>query len=155
MYNVPPKDSLVTFGWCSDPYQLRDFLSLVKPAYGWTNEAIELALHFAKEQHQRLGKGGFKQMIIIGDAGANTRDDVKYKTKNSEFASSWNNSRSPQYKTPMYWEDELKYFQEKGIKVNTLYLKPGAKKDFQTIATIKNCWRVWHVGYEQYTKKHG
>ena len=69
------------------------------------------------------------QVILIGDAPPNTREEVISKRSNYHF---WKNSRFPE----TYYMDELKLLSAKKIPVHAFYVAENAKASFQEIAAF-------------------
>ncbi len=123
------EDSILQYSsWESKPDKLRIFMDTIHPAGGWGREAIEIGLWHANEEQT---KEHISQVIIIGDAAANTKDDVNHKRQNGQEIGYWGRTK---FRNPTYWETELAKLQNRGIKVHAFYLKDRAKNNFQEIA---------------------
>eukprot|EP01083_Nonionella_stella_P130939 397531_1 len=133
-YNAPAEELLLSSGWQNDPNELDKFLKHVPPDYGWGNEAIEVALEFVNNDPL------VDEMIIIGDAPPNTKAEV-IKKRNQRKQSYWENTK---YKTAVYFDDELIKLKSRGLKINSFYLREGAKNEFEKMAqtTGGNCERL-------------
>jgi len=74
------------------------------------NEAVEVALHQAKElivqDEEEFGYSLLKQVIIIGDAPAHTEDQIK----DRQFE-----------KTPFYWSEQMPDIAEYGILISKFF----------------------------------
>ena len=133
-YNAPSDLLLQHSSWCCDSKELKRFLDGVPLSYGFPgagmeNEAIEVAFEYVNSlMYQKNEK--IDQIIVIGDAPPNTKDDVtKKRAHRGEVY--WKNTK---YKKSTYWEDELKSIAARNVKVNAFYLKDRAKNTFATIA---------------------
>jgi len=111
--------------WTSKAIELIKFMQDINPRGGWGNEAIEIGFYHVNEE---LKKNEIDQILLIGDAAPNTKDDVKYKRGSS--LKKWDNSKYPN----TYWEDELKNIISKKVVVNSFYLNSNAKSDFDEIS---------------------
>eukprot|EP01083_Nonionella_stella_P004720 13717_1 len=133
-YNAPAEELLLSSGWQNDPNELDKFLKHVPPDYGWGNEAVEVALEFVNNDPL------VDEMIIIGDAPPNTKAEV-IKKRNQRKQSYWETTK---YKTAVYFDDELIKLKSRGLKINSFYLREGAKNEFEKMAqtTGGNCERL-------------
>eukprot|EP01090_Pellita_catalonica_P021864 TRINITY_DN8299_c0_g1_i1.p1 TRINITY_DN8299_c0_g1~~TRINITY_DN8299_c0_g1_i1.p1 ORF type:complete len:571 (-),score=129.57 TRINITY_DN8299_c0_g1_i1:14-1606(-) len=124
-YNSAPADILVVGPWDSDPVTLHQFLSPKTVSGGNGNEALEVALHHAVQVSE--SKHGLSQVVLIGDAPPNTKEEVARKRGNK-----WDSE--PGFETPLYWEDEVAKLKEKECKVMAFYVKKNkAVKAFKDI----------------------
>ncbi len=71
------------------------------------------------------------QIILIGDAAPNTKEEVK--AKRDKFAYIWNGSR---FNPPTFYLNELASLKDKKIPVHGFYVAENAKKSFQEIAAF-------------------
>ena len=83
-YNAPPDELLEYSGWSNDPNDLKKFLDGVKASYGWGNEAIEIAFEHVNCLINEKGDN-ISQIILIGDAPPNTREQVKFKREKASL----------------------------------------------------------------------
>ncbi|CAF1088093.1 unnamed protein product [Didymodactylos carnosus] len=127
-YNSDEKKILEASAWETKGSSLRTFMNTIDSEGGWGHEAIEIGLqHAAKESDTAES---ISQVILIGDAGTNTRSEVA--SKRAEYGESyWKNSR---FSKPTYYQDELQKLKDKNIPIHTFYLTESAKDDFQEIA---------------------
>ena len=65
--------------WESKPQNLFKFLKSIDVEDGWDNEAIEIGLFHANREHH------LSQIILIGDAAPNSKEEVKFKRSNGVF----------------------------------------------------------------------
>ncbi|ETO33931.1 hypothetical protein RFI_03165, partial [Reticulomyxa filosa] len=133
-YDAPADMLLQTSTWESKPENLRNFMESIKADYGWGNEAIEIGLaHVNKETE----KGSVSQVILIGDAPANTKEEVQIKRRDSKQYKLgddyWNNNAL--YSKSTYYEDELAHLKEHNIPVHTFYVDQRAQQNLLQIAT--------------------
>ena len=123
------KDSILQYSpWESSPQNLRTFMSSIQPKGGIRNEAIEIGFAHVNEQSDMTP---VSQVILIGDVPPNTREEVVYNRTNNYGDEYWNSTK---YKNVKYYEDELKTMIDKGIIVNTFYVRPPASVVFASIA---------------------
>jgi hypothetical protein len=125
-YNSSEDKILEQSKWETEPHNLVEFLQMVNAEGGWNNEAIEIGLYQANQEED------LSQIILIGDAPANSEEDIK--KKRSQFSDIWDNSVL--FKVPTYYENELKKLEEKKIKVNAFYVDKKAKKNFEEISSF-------------------
>jgi hypothetical protein len=84
-YSSGPKLILQHSSWESDPKELRAFMATIQPNGGQGNEAIEIDLWHAANEAQ----SGISQVILIGDAPANTEQEVGSKRNDSHWEKSF------------------------------------------------------------------
>jgi hypothetical protein len=75
-------------------------------------------------------ENSISQVILIGDAPANTKKDVRHKREGLGEVY-WQETRFSQ---PTYYKYELELLIDKNIPVHSFYLTDYAKDDFQKIA---------------------
>ena len=92
---------------------------------GWSNEAIEIGFWQANQEEK------LSQIILIGDAPPNTKDEVVSKRRDGKFS-------SLKYANPTYYLDELAILKDNSIKVNAFYVNEIAKQSFNEIAAFTN-----------------
>jgi hypothetical protein len=128
-----PQETLLQFStWETKPENLHTFIKSIS-AYGgtWWEEAIEVALQHVNQEneHEKVS-----QVILIGDAAPNKKNQVQEgRAKLKE--SYWTNTK---FKTPTYYEDELRQLELKGIPVHAFYVNDSAKNSFKEIAKTTN-----------------
>jgi len=135
-YNVSWPLVLQSCGWESDPSNLRTFLDTISVDGGWGNEAIELGFAHAKNEIERaiqMNAPRVSQVVLIGDAPPNTRDDVTTKRTSRR-----NDLAPAAYQQPTYWEDELAAITSHHVPVHTFYLQQRCKQAFEEIAARSN-----------------
>jgi len=118
-------------GWESKPPALRAFMDSISPSGGQGNEAIEIGLWHANQEFEN--GSGVTQIILIGDAPANTVADVKSKRKGAEAY--WYNTK---FSKPTIWTTELASLKSKNVPVHTFYVAWDAKHNFDEIASQTN-----------------
>ncbi|ETO33242.1 hypothetical protein RFI_03863 [Reticulomyxa filosa] len=134
-YNAPEDMILQSSTWESKPENLHNFMECVKADYGWGNEAIEIGLvHINRE----VQKGTVSQIILIGDAAANTKEEVINKRKDSKKnklgENYWKNTKL--FSHPTYYENELALLRQHNIPVHAFYVDQKAQQNFLQIANI-------------------
>lgn len=115
---------LQTSSWENRAENLIDFLRKIYASGGWGNEAIEIGLWQANQETD------LSQVILIGDAAANTPDMVA--AKRQRFRHVWENS--VRYGSPTDVEIELVGLKEKNIPVHAFYVHPRAEENFRYVA---------------------
>ena len=121
--------------WTSKASELKKYLKNIEVDGGWGNEAVEVGLWHAAQEHK---KEQISQVIIIGDAPPNTESDIENKRKGIFSRIYWAASR---YSKVQHWAQEIKVFVEDHIPVHTFYVDKQAKSSFELIAkmTSGNC----------------
>ena len=124
--------------WESKETNLRVFMSTIGPEGGMGNEAIEIGLWYAVQQSET--EDSIDQVILIGDAPANTREEV-FQKRQKLGEGYW---QTTEFRTPTFYKDELKKLKNKNIPVHTFYLTQGASSSFKKIAeeTKGRCERL-------------
>ncbi|CAF3697929.1 unnamed protein product [Rotaria sp. Silwood1] len=127
-YNSKANKILQTSSWETKASNLRAFMNTIHPEGGWGNEAIEIGLwHAVKESEMQ---NSISQVILIGDAPANTQKEVSQK-RGSFGEAYWEKTR---FSKPTYYQYELQKLKENSIPVHAFYLTDYAKGDFRKIA---------------------
>ncbi|CAF3875202.1 unnamed protein product [Rotaria sp. Silwood1] len=127
-YNSREDEILQVSPWSTKGSGLRAFMDAIGPKGGWGAEAIEIGFWYTAKESET--QGGIAQVILIGDAPANTISDVT--SKRARFGEVyWKQTR---FDAPTYFEDELKKLKNKKIPVHAFYLTKYAKDDFEKIA---------------------
>jgi len=103
-YNVSVEEILEHSTWEAKPHNLSLFLRTLNTRGGWGNEAIEVGLMHALVEHQ---KRPIDQIILIGDAAANSLSDIQ-------------NNRSHGYRgscggADAYWDVQTPAWSSSGI----------------------------------------
>ena len=75
-YSSPVEQLLEHSGWESKAAPLKAFMNRIAIEGGWGNEAIEVALQHALDEHH---ESALTQIILIGDAPPNTPAEVSSK----------------------------------------------------------------------------
>ncbi len=117
--------------WEKSPVRLKQYLDPIKVEGGYGNEAIEIGLWHANCEHS---KKAISEVILIGDAAPNTKNQVESnrKIKGENY---WANSV---YSTKTHWDKELNTLRKNDIPVHAFYLEYGAKASFEKIAMYTN-----------------
>ncbi|CAF3546493.1 unnamed protein product [Rotaria socialis] len=131
-YNSRKNKILEVSSWEAKATNLRIFMSTIGPEGGMGNEAIEIGLWHAVQQSET--EQSIAQVILIGDAPANSKVDVA--NKRGHFSESY--WKTTEFHTPTYYEDELKRLKDKKIPVHTFYLTDYAASNFKQIAKETN-----------------
>ncbi|ETO33272.1 hypothetical protein RFI_03835, partial [Reticulomyxa filosa] len=118
--------------WESKPENLHNFMEKIQPDYGWGNKAIEVGLAHVNRE---IEKGEVSQVILIGDASANTKEEVlsKRSTRGEQY---WKNTKL--FPTPTYCENELSRLKKHNVPVHAFFTGIFAKQGFAAIATATN-----------------
>ena len=117
-YGAPADEILCFSAFTCKPDELKEFMQTIEPDYGWGDEAIEIGLSHVLIEHS---KQKITQVILIGDAISNSKNDVvrKRKSRGEEY---W--GQFPQFQAPTYYKDELQKLQAANIPVHAFYI-PG------------------------------
>ena len=131
-YNSPEDKILEESTWEFKPQNLVHFLKAIKVEGGDGNEAIEIGLFQANQETD------LSQVILIGDAPANTKEEVTSKRAKS-YNNVWENSL--RYNKPTHYKKEMNLLKENGIKVHSFYVAERAKDNFEEISSFTggNC----------------
>ncbi|CAF0753965.1 unnamed protein product [Brachionus calyciflorus] len=121
-YNSTSDLLLQNSSWESEADNLVKFLQTIDTDGGWGNEAIEIGFWQANQEID------LSQIILIGDARANTKDEVKRKRQKHI-----NNFKNGPFQQETYYEDELNALIAKNIRINAVYLKNGKSNQSQKI----------------------
>lgn len=127
-YNVAVDDLCRTSSWEKKPKELQQFLTSFKTDGGWGAEAVESIFY---KLNYEISKGWVDSFMLIGDAPAQTRDEVIQ--KRSQSGRDWN------HLPVSSWKEELarnKPVIAKKVPVHTFYMTDYAKSNFQEIASI-------------------
>ncbi|ETN97163.1 hypothetical protein RFI_40367 [Reticulomyxa filosa] len=130
-YNAPEDMILQSSTWESKPENLRNFMESIKADYGWGSKAIEIGLAHVNKQNK---KEAVSQIILIGDAPANTKEEVIIKRKDKFGENYWGNTKL--FSHPTYYEDELALLRQRNIPVHAFYIGRKAQQNFMQIANI-------------------
>ena len=131
-YNCEFTDLLEHSPWESRPDELRAFMARSHAFGGWCgsiDEAVEVGLHYANELAEE--EDGLTQVILVGDAPANTRQEViTGREMHGEFY--W--AKTP-FATPVFTDEEAEKLGRADIPVHCFYVAEAAKDSFQEIAS--------------------
>jgi len=128
-YNAPESELLKYSGWTDDAILLNRFLTDVPANYGLGNEAIEVALQYINKDIN------LSEVIIIGDAGANTKEEIKERRETSNHGNENKYWSKTKFNKITYFKDEILMLKNKGIKINAFYLTRQAEQDFRIMAS--------------------
>lgn len=127
-YNSKEDMILQASPWESKPDNLRTFMNNIKATGGWGNEAIEIGLSYVNRELQREP---VTQVILIGDAPPNTRDEVK--SKREQLGEDyWKNTK---FANATYYEQELEELVSNKIPIHGFFVHTRAEESFNEIAT--------------------
>ena len=128
-YSSHPNDLLQVSTWASSPPPLIEYITGVRSSGGMGNEAIEVALKHVNNEAQTKT---ITQVIIIGDAAANTRAEVDSRRRSYTLI-----SQDARFASPVYFEQELQELCKKKIRINAFYIKDrgNAQRDFERMAS--------------------
>ena len=118
-------------GWESESRTLRDFLARIKAKGGWGNEAIEIGLWHANQQH---ALDPITQVILIGDAPPNTRKRVQSKRR-KRTEKYW---KYTPFATPTSTDEELLKLVKYEVPVHAFYVNERARESFEMMAAKTN-----------------
>ena len=118
--------------WESKPENLRKFMDKIGPKGGQGNEAIEIGFWHA---NQELKNEPFQQIILIGDAPANTEAEVTAKRQQNFGETYW---RTTKFGYPTHYRKEIADLKKQGVRINAFYVDAYAKADFEEIAAATN-----------------
>jgi len=124
-YNSRQEQILEYSTWESKPERLRSFMQAISSAGGWGNEAVEIGFWHANQEATICP---ISQVILIGDAPANTQAEVASK-RSSLGETYWKQTK---FSSPTYWETELT---KCTVPVHAFYVDNNAKENFKLIAT--------------------
>ena len=91
-YNVGIEQILEASTWEQKPGNLRTFLQQLGVRGGRGREAVEVGLQYALSQH--TAEHPITQIVLIGDAGANTYEDIVTKREDRYGEKYWYDARS-------------------------------------------------------------
>ncbi|CAF4322129.1 unnamed protein product [Rotaria sp. Silwood2] len=127
-YNSRENKILQYSPWETKPDNLRTFMNTINVEGGWGNEAIEIGFWHANKEHE---KENITQIILIGDASPNTKDDIVQKRE----CFGENYWQTTKFSQPTYYEDELAKLISNNIPVHAFFVQPMAEEKFNEIAT--------------------
>ena len=127
-YNSRADKILQVSSWETKGSHLRRFMDTIRPEGGMGNEAIEIGLQHAV--HESELSGSISQVILIGDAPANSEAEVR--TKRAAFGEAY--WKTTEFATSTFYEVELEKLDSKNIPVNAFYLEENARKNFEKIS---------------------
>ncbi|ETO03224.1 hypothetical protein RFI_34186, partial [Reticulomyxa filosa] len=133
-YNAPEDLLLQCSPWESKPENLRNFMDKIRSEYGLGNGAIEVGLAHVNRE---IEKGEVSQVILIGDAPVNTREDVQSKRKSKEAY--W--EKTLLFSKPTYYEDELNRLKKHDVPVHAFFIGTFAKQGMQEVQMEMILWK--------------
>ena len=126
-YNSSKDKILQSSPWETKSQNLRAFMNKIEVNGGWGNEAIEIGLWYANKEHEREN---ITQVILIGDAPPNTKEEVKIK-RNHFGEKYW---RRTKFAQETYYIDELSNLVANNIPVHAFFVDTRAENKFREIA---------------------
>ncbi|CAF1149858.1 unnamed protein product [Adineta steineri] len=127
-YNSLEDKILEVSPWETRGSHLRAFMNTIRSEGGSGAEAIEIGLwHAVRESNT---KESISQVILIGDAPANTQAEI-FSKRGHHGEKYWKNTK---FSNKTFYSDELKKLKDKNIPIHTFYLTEYAKNNFQEIA---------------------
>jgi len=134
-YNSTIEDIFFTSGWERKTDPLASFLSLANVGGGWQEEAVEVGLLYA---NQVAATSGLDQIILIGDAGANSDRDVQSK-RNSGLTKTHPHSKGgifPKGIPITNAESQATALANSGdgVKIHSFYIQNRAKDSFARLS---------------------
>ncbi|CAF1185261.1 unnamed protein product [Adineta steineri] len=126
-YNSTEDKILQSSPWEVRPDNLREFMSTINVEGGWSNEAIEIGLWHANKENEREN---ITQVILIGDAPPNTKDEMK-KKRSRHGENYWKKTK---FAEATYYEDELAKLMSNKIPVHAFFVNKRAETIFKEIA---------------------
>jgi len=130
-YNSDSDRILQYSGWFSNPDKLKQFMEQISVEGGWGEEAIEVGLRHVNNE---IANGCCSQVILIGDAPANSEEDINYKREHfgeqywKQFYASKNQV------PPRSYETELENIIDNGVPIHCFWVAPGAEANFIEIS---------------------
>ena len=100
-------------------------MAKIGPSGGQGNEAIEIGFWHAA--NEACSEKAISQVILIGDAPANTEEEVQSKRE----AKNWKNTP---YENPTFWMNEINRLRACNVPVHAFYVNNNAKSNFRNIA---------------------
>jgi len=128
-YSNTEQDILENSGFENKSTNLRNFMTKITVKGGLGPEAIEIGLWHA---NQEANRGVVSQVILIGDAPANSEAEVNHHRTSYHGENYWNRTK---FGPKTHYKAEIEKLRVKGIKVNTFYVAQYAKINFTEIAT--------------------
>jgi len=131
-YNSTADRILQFSGWYTNPDNLRQFMENISVEGGWGNEAIEVG--FWHVNHETSNGASITQVILIGDAPANTQKEIQSKRGKQHGESYWSTSKFGS--GPKHYSEELKPIIANHIPVHCFWVHDLAKSNFMEIAQL-------------------
>lgn len=138
-YNAPIEDLLEASPWATVPESLQSKLDELEVKYGWGDEAVEAAfLHVETEVSQKP----VSQVILIGDAPAQSIEDAQYKRSQQHGEEYWA-KQAPSWsptglRQPTCATEVIQRIQRSGrrTKVHAYYIDKRAADSFEKLAIM-------------------
>jgi superfamily II DNA/RNA helicase len=134
-YNSKENEILEHSPWETKPTNLWAFMKKIDVDGGWGNEALEIGLFHANNEAST--QFGISQIILIGDAPANSDDEIVFK-KNDFGKKYWKKSK---FDKAGNYVQEMHKLRDRGIKIHGYYVDQMAQTNFKEISecTGGNC----------------
>lgn len=124
------EDRLLQYSpWETKPDSLRKFLEKIQVEGGMGNEAIEIGLWHANNENKK--DDSISQVILIGDAPANSKSEVKMKREGSPGEKYWSKTK---FANQTHYSVELQHLKNDKVPVHAFYVASSAQHNFQEIA---------------------
>lgn len=127
-YNCQQNKLLEFSRWETDPLKLKEFMAHIENEGGLGNEAIEIGFAHV---NQECEQGEVKQVLLIGDAPAQSAQETLSKRSSTLGESYWAGTK---FSKATSIDEELKKLVTNKVPVHTFYLEKRAKKNFEFIA---------------------
>jgi len=126
-YNCEEGQLLEFSPWETKPDSLRKFMEKIRATGGLGNEAIEIGLWHANCENER---DSISQIIIIGDAPANTEQEVN--SKRARLGEKY--WKSTKFAKKTFYSTELQQLKMNNVPVHAFYVAKAARRNFEEIA---------------------
>jgi predicted GTPase len=130
-YNSREDDILQASPWETKPEVLRSFMDKVSASGGCgdsINEAIEVGLFHANREAET---GQVSQVILIGDAPANSQQEITQRRQSFFTEAYWKKSK---FAEAAHFKTEVSKLADKGIPVHAFFVASSASTNFKEIA---------------------
>jgi hypothetical protein len=129
-YDCKEDKLLHVSSWETKPNNLRAFMDTISASGGtWYEEAVEIALWHANEE---ANNGEVSQVILIGDAPANSQEQVSKGRSKHHSEAYW---RTTKFREPTFYQNEVAKLTAKEIPVHAFFVYSGAECMFKEIAS--------------------
>lgn len=129
-YNSPEQKILQYSTWETKPENLEKFMGPIEVDGGWGNEAIEIGLWHANREAAKKPIS----VLLIGDAPANTEQEVEDKRNDKKNNGGIDWSKNTLFAVKTHYKAELAQLQAKKVNIYAFYVDKRAKENFEEIA---------------------